>query len=247
VRRALLGLYTYAEFFLLAFLFTPLLVLVAIVHRRDPVRRVRGRWMRRFGRTASRLTPIWRFSVEGPAPADIASRAYVVVSNHESTADPFLLSFVPWDMRWVAKEELFRLPLIGWMLRAGGDIPLRRGDRESVEAMLRACRETLAGGMPVMLFPEGTRSGTGELLPFRDGAFELAISAGVPVLPIALTGTRACRPKGSWWFGEARAVARVLEPVPTEGMALADLPALRERVRDRISAELAGMRTASGG
>lgn len=246
MRRALLGLYSYLEFFTLAVLMTPMLGVVALLHHRDPTRRIRGRWMRRFGRLTSRLTPIWRFSVEGTRPPDIDTHAYVVVSNHESTADPFLLSWLPWDMRWVAKEELFRLPLIGWMMRAGGDIPLRRGQRSSIEEMLTACRETLAGGLSIMMFPEGTRSGTGELLPFKDGAFLLAVQAGVPILPIALSGTRDCRPKGSTWFGEARAVARILEPLPTKGMGVADVPALRDRVRARIAAELVGMRQREG-
>ena len=67
--------------------------------------------MRRLGRTTSRLTPLWKFEVEGERPADIDTRPYVVVANHESQADPFLLSFLPFDMRWVAKQELFEPPV----------------------------------------------------------------------------------------------------------------------------------------
>ncbi|WP_373047806.1 lysophospholipid acyltransferase family protein [Vulgatibacter sp.] len=241
MRRVLLGIYTYAEFFLAALLFVPVLGLVALLHRGDPACRIRGRWMRRFGRFTSALTPLWRFSVRGEAPPGIREgRAFVVVANHESTADPFLLSWLPWDMRWVAKVELFRLPLIGLLMRAGGDIPLRRGSRESAEEMLEACRRTLAAGVPVMLFPEGTRSPDGNLLPFKDGAFRLALEAGVPILPVALAGTRNCRPKGSLWFGDARAVAQVLEPIPTEGRELA---ALREEARTRIGEAAARLRS----
>jgi 1-acyl-sn-glycerol-3-phosphate acyltransferase len=191
--------------------------------------------MRRFGRVATRLSGLWRFSVEGEVPADIDSHSYVVVANHMSTADPFLLSFLPWDMRWVAKEELFRIPLTGWLLRLSGDIPLRRGDGQSVKEMMAACRETLDAGLPVMIFPEGTRSRDGELQPFKDGAFRLAIEAQVPVLPIAIEGTRDCRPKGSWWFGRARAKARILAPVATRGLGAGDVARLRETVRDRIA------------
>lgn len=241
MRHALLGLYTYLEFFLIAVLFVPVLGLVALVQgRRDPGNRIRGRWMRRFGRLTSGLTPLWRFSVQGHPPADVRSRAYVVVSNHESTADPFLLSWLPWDMRWIAKEELFRLPIIGWLMRSGGDIPLRRGQRDSVMTMLGEARRTLEAGVPVMIFPEGTRSRDGAMLPFKDGAFLLAIEAQAPVLPLALAGTRTCRPKGSLWFGDARAVVRVLEPVETRGMTADDVSRLRELVRERIS-EAAGV------
>jgi 1-acyl-sn-glycerol-3-phosphate acyltransferase len=242
----LLGSYTYAEFLACAVGFVPVMGLSRLRHRKDPAQRMPGRWMRRFGRTTSGLTPVWRFSVDGTPPADILERPYVVVSNHESTADPFLLSWLPWDMRWVAKEELFHLPLIGLMMRFGGDIPIKRGSRESVERMMAECRRTLRAGLPVMMFPEGTRSPNGELLPFKDGAFQLAIDAGVPVLPVALAGTRNCRPKGSKWFGRARALARVLEPVDTSKMTGADVERLRERVRDQIRAALPGVRAAVG-
>ncbi len=113
MRRAVLGLYTYAEFFGQMLAFLPVMAVSYARHRGDPTQRQPGRWMRRFGRSTSRATPIWRFTVEGDAPADIRERAYGVVANHESTADPFLLSWLPWDMRWIAKEELFRPPLTG--------------------------------------------------------------------------------------------------------------------------------------
>ena len=87
-----------------------------------------------------------------------------------------------------------------------------------------------------MLFPEGTRSRDGELQPFKDGAFRLAIDAQVPVLPIAIEGTRDCRPTGSWWFGRARARARILAPVPTRGLGVGDVARLRETVRGLIAA-----------
>jgi 1-acyl-sn-glycerol-3-phosphate acyltransferase len=247
VRRVLFGLWSYGLFFVVAVLFVPVLGLVALAYGdRDPGRRARGRWMRRFGRWTSRATPLWRFSVRGAPPEDVASRPYVVVANHESTSDPFLLSHLPWDMRWIAKEELFRLPVIGFLLRCGGDIPLRRGERASVAEMLAECRRTLAAGVPVMLFPEGTRSPDGRLLPFKDGAFHLAIAAGVPVLPLALCGTRQCRPKGSRWFGDADAVVEVLAPVATAGLGPADVASLRERVRERISSAVAELRAELG-
>ena len=213
----------------------PILAASRLRHRNDAVPRIEGRWLRRFARTSARLSGMWHFSVEGDPPADIGSHAYVVVANHESTADPFLLSFVPWDMRWVVKEELFRIPLTGWLLRLSGDIPIRRGDGESVKAMMAECRRTLDAGLPVMLFPEGTRSRDGKLQRFKDGAFQLAIDAQVPVLPIALEGTRGCRPKGSSWFGHARAKARILAPISTRGLSAGDVPRLRDLVRARIA------------
>jgi 1-acyl-sn-glycerol-3-phosphate acyltransferase len=237
MKMIVLGLFTYLEFFALAVLFLPILLVVALFTRADPVCRRRGQWMRRFGRLTGACTPLWRFAIEGTRPESIDTRPFVVVSNHLSTADPFLLAWVPWDMRWVAKEEIFKLPLIGWLMRLGGDIPLRRGKRDSVKQMLEECRRTLQNGLPVMFFPEGSRSKDGALGPFKDGAFQLAIETQVPVLPVAIAGTRQCRPKGSLWFGEACARARVLAPLSTKGMTLDDLPALRDKAREIIQRE----------
>lgn len=229
-----LTLYTYAEFLGLAVGFLPIMTASAIRHRNDPTQRKPGRWMRRFGRTSSYLSPVWDFSWEGTPPEDIDRRAYVVVCNHESNADPFLISHLPWDMRWIAKEEIFKLPLLGLLMRAGGDIKLKRGDKGSVGEMFDACLETLAAGLSVMMFPEGTRSKDGNLLPFKDGAFDLAIRAKVPVLPLALTGTRDCMRKGALALGRAKAKVRILEPIATTGMTRDDVGTLRDRAREVI-------------
>jgi 1-acyl-sn-glycerol-3-phosphate acyltransferase len=242
----LLGLYTYAEFAACTAVFLPIMGASWKRHQGDPTQRVPGRWMRRFGRTTTRLTPIWSFSVEGEGPADIVDHAYVVVANHESTADPFLLSHLPWDMRWVAKEEIFKMPVLGRLMTWSGDIPLKRGSKDSVVTMMDECERTLRAGMSVMMFPEGTRSPDGNLLPFKPGAFDLAIRAQVPVLPVALAGTRDCRPKGSKWFGRARAIAKVLEPIPTKGLAPEDAQALSDRARERITAALPDLRSRTG-
>lgn len=234
--------FTLLEFGACCAVFTPIMGMSWLRHRGDPTQRVPGRWMRRLGKTTSALCPLWRFRTEGEAPADIAHRAYVVVANHESNADPFLLSWLPWDMRWVAKEELFQMPVLGWTFKFSGDIPLRRGDGESVRATMDACRDSLRSGISIMMFPEGTRSKTGELLPFKDGAFRLAIEAGVPVLPVAIEGTKSCLAKGSKSLGKADAAARVLSPISTAGMTMDDVAVLRERARDAIQAALVDMR-----
>ena len=235
MNKALLGLYTYFEFFALALVFLPIMGLVALFAKADPGRRHRGQWMRRFGRTTIRLTPLWRFSVEGPKPADIDTKPYVVVSNHLSTSDPFLLSWLPWDMRWVAKQELFRQPVTGWLIGLGGDIPLRRGHRSSVAQMFEACHETLKAGVSVMLFPEGTRSDSGEILPFKKGPFALAVKAGVQVIPVTVEGTRHIMPKNSWNVIYAAAPVKVMIGKPIDPAPFGeDREALMRAVRDVI-------------
>jgi 1-acyl-sn-glycerol-3-phosphate acyltransferase len=240
--RPLAVAFTYAEFVLCALLFVPVLGAARLRSWGDPTRRSAGHWLRNFGKVSSALTPLWHFSTEGEPPADIGARAYVVVSNHESNADPFLLSWLPWDMRWISKEELFKLPLVGTLMRLGGDIALRRGDADSVRETMAECRATLDQGLSVMIFPEGTRSANGELGAFKDGAFRLAIEAGVSILPVAIAGTRSCLPKGSSALGEARAVARVLAPIETAQLTLDDVATLRERARSEIAAATSALR-----
>jgi 1-acyl-sn-glycerol-3-phosphate acyltransferase len=123
---------------------------------------------------------------------------------------------------------------MGWMMWLAGDIPVKRGFGPSAVEAMERCRDALRKRVSVMIFPEGTRSKTAELLPFKDGAFRLAIEAGVPILPLALWGTGTALPKHGWRFGRSAAEVRVLEPVETAGLTLADVPDLKARVRDII-------------
>jgi 1-acyl-sn-glycerol-3-phosphate acyltransferase len=109
--------------------------------------------------------------------------------------------------------------------------------------VMEESKRCLAAGMSIMMFPEGTRSATGELGAFKDGAFQLAIDAGVPILPLAVAGTRACRPKGSLWFGNAKAIVKVLPPIESAGR---DVASLREESRRVISAALPDLRVRAG-
>ncbi len=239
LKERLFGVVTYAEFAASALAFVPVLGAINLAHRGDATPRVTGRWLRKFGKATAQMSPLWSFSTEGEPPADIKTRAYVVVANHASMADPFLLCWLDWDMQWVAKEELFRPPVVGWLMKLSGDIPLRRGSGDSVRAMIEECRKTLRGGLSVMIFPEGTRSKDGNVQPFKDGAFQLALEEQVPILPVAIAGTRNCTPRGSNWLGEATAISRVLTPIETAGKTVADLAEVRENARGQIATAVA--------
>ena len=161
--------------------FPILLVLAIITVPFDPGRYLVGLLFRKIGPVMATLNPLWHFRYIGQVPGN-PRRPYVVVSNHESFTDILLISHLPWEMKWLSKAELFRIPIMGWMMWLVGDIPVKRGFGPSaIEAMAR-CRKALANRVSVMIFPEGTRSRTAELLPFKDGAFRLAIEAGVPIL-----------------------------------------------------------------
>jgi 1-acyl-sn-glycerol-3-phosphate acyltransferase len=194
-----------------------------------------GRAFRQLAVTQVKLTGLWNFETEGHPPDD-SRRPYVFVSNHESYADVFLVSHFPWEMKWMAKDTIFRIPVMGWMMRMAKDVPITRGNRDSAIAALAECRDRLQRRVSVMIFAEGTRSPTDELLPFKDGAFQLAIETQTPILPIAIAGTRDCMAKHSFAFRRAHARARVLDPIPTTGLTLDDLATLRERTRSTIDA-----------
>lgn len=203
----------------------------------DRNRAAAGRTLRLCAALISRSFPFWRIRVEGAWPR--GRQAYVVVANHQSVLDIILLCNIPREMKWVAKKELFGIPWLGWAFSMVGDLAIDRGDAASALAVMARARRYLDGGMSVMIFPEGTRSVDGKLLPFKAGAFKLAVDAGVPILPIVVSGTAHGMPKGSPWVRPARLRARILAPVPTKGLGDRDLRRLRDGVRDAIACELA--------
>ncbi|MEQ1690032.1 MAG: lysophospholipid acyltransferase family protein [Gemmatimonas sp.] len=212
---------------------TPLVALVfACTAPFDKGRYAAGRAFRLVAVVALRLNPLWRFTTRGSLRD--ARRPYVVIANHESYADVFLLSCFPWEMKWLSKDTMFKIPFMGWMMQMAGDIKLIRGKRESAVDAIKQCRDRLGKKVSIMIFPEGTRSKTWEMLPFKDGAFRLAIEAGAPILPIAVTGTRNAMAKGTFRFQSARAMAQLLEPIDTSNLTLKDIPELKQQARDRI-------------
>lgn len=183
----------------------------------------------------SKLNPLWTFRTSGELPTDMR-RPYVVVANHESFVDMILISHLPTEMKWLSKIEIMKLPFMGWMMRLARDVPLVRENRNSAIEAMEGCAQRLGTNVSVMIFPEGTRSKTDVLNKFKPGAFKLAIEGGYPILPMAIHGTRDCLRPNDWRMGRATAEVRVLEPIETAGLTRDDLPALRDHVRDIISA-----------
>lgn len=239
--KRVISLWVWVVGCLIGFLWVPWLALVySVTAPRDPGRYTVGRWFRRAAVLVTKINPLWRFRTTGVRIRD-PRRPYVAVANHESLADIFLISHLPWEMKWLSKEAIFKIPFMGWMMRMAGDVAVRRGDANSRAQALADCRDRLAKGVSVMIMPEGTRSEDGSVQKFHDGAFRLAVETGCPILPIAVAGTRACLAKGSWIIGRANAIARVLPPVETAGLTLDDVPALRDRVREMIDEARAGL------
>ena len=202
----------------------------------DRNRLIAGRFYRYLAVIWSRSLPFWRIRIDGRWPP--GRGAYVVVANHQSFLDIFVLCNIPHEMKWVAKKELFKIPMFGWGLRLAGDICLDRGDTASALKVMDQARRYLKNGMSVMIFPEGTRSEDGTLLSFKPGAFKLAVETGVPVLPIAVSGSANGMPKGGPWVRPTKVSVKILEPIPTAGLRGRDVRKLRDDVRDRIARAL---------
>ena len=225
----------------LILLWAPLLGIVRLTDR-DPCRRRTGRWFRRLGRTFAKVNP-WRIHIDGREHLD-PNQVYVIVSNHQSLADIPVITHLRLDTKWLAKAELFRFPIVGWMLRMAGDIPVDRSDHlESAKASVR-CAYYLRQHCSVVSFPEGTRSRDGQVLPFKKGPFLLAIRERVRVLPLVVEGSGTALPRNTWIFGPPSDIRlQILEPVSVDEWIREGAAALRDEVRRRMVDALDRVRT----
>ena len=188
-------------------------------------------WARQILRAAG--TPVHAVGLEHIPPGE----PVIYASNHSSMFDIWaLFATLPGSVRFVAKRELFRIPLLGPAMRAAGHIPIDRTVKaRAFEAYDDAAR-IVKQGFSAVVFPEGTRSRTGELLPFKNAPFALAIAAQVPVVPVYVHHTLEILPKGAWRLRPRPIRLFVGAPIPTAGLAAGNREALRERVRAAIVA-----------
>jgi 1-acyl-sn-glycerol-3-phosphate acyltransferase len=163
--------------------------------------------------------------------------AVVYMPNHQSNFD-ILALFVslPGHFRWLAKEELFHIPLFGFTMRRSGYIPVDRSNRKKSVESMRYAIERIAQGNSVVIFPEGTRSPDGHLKEFKAGSFTLAIQAQVPIIPIAVTGSRDVMPKHSRWIRGGVITVTIFPAVQTAGRSVQERNTLLQEVRDPIEA-----------
>ena len=169
-----------------------------------------------------------------------ATRAVVFCANHQSNVDPpVLFKALHRRLYFLYKAELSKLPILGYMFDAGGFVPIERSNREEAMASIRRGAASIRQGHSFLIFPEGTRSRTDALLPFKKGGFIMAIQAQAPILPVAISGGRAAMRRGSWMLWPARVTVRIGEPVDTAGLTADDRDRLIAIVRTRIEALLA--------
>jgi 1-acyl-sn-glycerol-3-phosphate acyltransferase len=164
---------------------------------------------------------------------------FIYMMNHSSNLDvPAVFIHLPGEVRVLGKRELFKLPILGAAMRLGNFVPVDRSNREAAVASVRKAADVARAGSSFLIAPEGTRSRTGKVLPFKKGAFYMAVDSGVPILPITVKGVFELMPPGSFSIRSGTIEVVFHDPIPTEGLTHEDRLWLMEEVRNRISAPM---------
>jgi 1-acyl-sn-glycerol-3-phosphate acyltransferase len=197
----------------------------------------RGEWFLKLARGWARLI----LSVSGVRVDVLHSgrleggRSFVIAANHESFYDILvLLAVLPMSVRFLAKRNLFRLPFLGWSIAAAGFIPVDREARGRSFALFDAALSRLQGGRSLVVFPEETRTRTGDLLPFKGGAALLAVKSGLPLLPLGIAGTFRIQRRGGFQITPSRVGLAVGEPLAVDGLSARDRAALTDALRQSV-------------
>lgn len=199
----------------------------------------RGKWFLRLAR-------VWSGIILGASgvrvrvlhPENLAAgQSFVVAPNHESFYDiPVLFAQLPMQVRFLAKRNLFRLPVLGWAMAAAGFVPVDRGERGRTAATIETSLRRLEAGSSLIVFPEETRTRTGELLPFKTGAALLAIRAGLPLLPLGIGGTFRIQKRGGFMITPSDVGLAVGAPIPVDGRTPRERDTVTAALRERVAA-----------
>ncbi len=190
-----------------------------------------------WARGNSFLTPMF-VSVYGRENID-PRQSYVIVSNHQSQYDIFVLyGWLGIDFKWVMKQELRNVPALGWACEKVGHIFIDRSNTEKALASINAARKKIINGTSVVFFPEGTRSMDGKMIPFKKGAFKFAIQMGLPILPVSVCGTKEILPAGTLDALPGKAKLIIHPPVSIKGFSNETAADLLVKVRGIIQSGL---------
>lgn len=180
------------------------------------------------------FNPGWKLRVENRDKIN-RKKACIIISNHQSIIDVALLLQLNMNFRWVSKIELASVPFVGWVIWMNNHILVRRGDKQSITNMAEACQKAISRGIPVFMFPEGTRTGNGQILPFKEGAFILARENDVPILPVVIDGTGDALPRHGFLFKVNQTFTiRVLDEISSETIETMEIPQLMDYTRIKM-------------
>jgi len=228
--RILTTITGYLGLFFATVVFASLVFVFALVDRKGRLWWLSGRM---WGRTIcwgsfSRIRPVGFDQLQWNQPA-------ILMANHESYMDvPAIIASCPVPLRFVARKEVFKTPIMGQAMWVTGQISVDRSNRTQAIKSLSKAAKRIANGRTVLVFPEGTRSNDGVFGSFKKGGFMLALESGAPIIPVGLSGTRELVPRGSWMFRSARVGIVVGNPIETKGLTVEDRDQLMERVKKAI-------------
>lgn len=159
------------------------------------------------------MNPFWNLTIYGKEKID-RQKTYIIVANHQSIVDIFILFRLMIHFKWVSKIEIFKIPLIGWNMYLNRYIALNRENTKSQARMIQSCIKTVRQGSSVMIFPEGTRSLSRKMRKFKKGAFDIAVKTSAPILPIVIDGSSKAMPhKGIRMKGKHKISITVLDEI----------------------------------
>ncbi len=205
------------------------IIISFFTHSGNPVHIIARIWARSI-LFVSRI----KVTVNGFANID-PSRSYAYMSNHQSNFDiPILLAYLPVQFRWLAKAELFKIPIFGRAMRGAGYVKIDRFNQESAFESINEAARKMKNGVSVMIFPEGTRSRDGNIRPFKKGGFVMAVDAGVPIVPVILLGTWPIMDKSSLRINTGEVSLNIETPIATTGYTRDTKDDLIESVRTVI-------------
>ena len=182
--------------------------------------------------------PLWSVQIKNRKALDI-QKSYVFVSNHQSQLDILVVYKLYFPLRWISKAAVFKIPIIGWNMLLNGDVKLKRGDKESINNMMAQCENLLAKNISIMMFPEGTRSKTGIVKPFKPGAFILAKKMKKPIVPLVINNTKNALPKYSLIIrGRHKMKLEVLDEIPYSKFEHMEVEQITQMVQEIITSHV---------
>lgn len=235
VVEAVLSIFAWIAVALATVFFSTLIAMVYAVHRWiDPNLQCAHRLASFWGRSLVAMTPgagvkwvgLQNLPPKGPV---------ILMANHQSYTDIPVLFSLTWPFKWMADEDLFKIPIFGWSMRLCGYIPVRRGDLHEAKQTLEKAKGWLSKGISICIFPEGTRSHTGVFGRFRTGGFQLAAETQTPIVPVVVVGTRRLLPRGSWIFRMgARPQIHILPAMAPPASSLRELKQTARQMRTQM-------------
>jgi len=193
------------------------------------------------GNTAHKIARLWAKSIIALSGVKVCvtglanihqGNSYIYMCNHQSNFDiPVLLAFLPVQFRWLAKAELFKIPVFGHGMRAAGYISIDRSNQVSAFHSISEAAQKIESGVSVMIFPEGTRSSDGKIRSFKKGGFVLAVDSGIPIVPVVVKGTYAIMAKGRLTINPGPVDLEIQKPIETAGYTRDSKEALMDRVK----------------